>query len=316
MISVSSSGVRYLFSFFILILFLLSGCKTTDEGSERQGQALLLPQDLNSLINSDGKIVESRPINVKSEWSDKTEYFKIKYLSDGLKVVGFVVKPKADGLKYPLIIFNRGGNRESGKITKKSLKYLTYLSSNKYVVLASQYRGNDGGQGKEEFGGKDVNDVLNLIKMAKSLPFINSSKIVMLGFSRGGMMTYLAIKNGAEIEAAAVVGGVTDLGQTYSEREDAMKKVIRELVGMDKTEWEKRSAFYWPEKIDVPILILHGEDDWRVKVSQAKKLSEKLKQAGMVHELVIFSKGDHGLHTHPSEANQRIFDWFERYVNR
>ena len=316
MISVSSSGVRFLFSFFILILFLLSGCKTTDVGSERQGQALLLPQDLNSLINSDGKIVESRPINVKSEWSDKTECFKIKYLSDGLKVVGFVVKPKADGLKYPLIIFNRGGNREVGKITKKSLKYLTYLSSNKYVVLASQYRGNDGGQGKEEFGGKDVNDVLNLIKMAKSLPFINSSKIVMLGFSRGGMMTYLAIKNGAEIEAAAVVGGVTDLGQTYSEREYAMKKVIRELVGMDKTEWEKRSAFYWPEKIDVPILILHGEDDWRVKVSQAKKLSEKLKQAGKVHELVIFSKGDHGLNTHRSERNQRIFDWFERYVNR
>jgi dipeptidyl aminopeptidase/acylaminoacyl peptidase len=316
MISVSSSSVKYLFSVFILILFLLSGCKTTDVGSARQDQTPFLSQDLNSLINSDGKIIESRPIRIQYKWADNTEYYKIKYLSDGLKVVGFVVKPKMKDSKYPLIIFNRGGNREFGKITKKSLKYFTYLSSNKYVVLASQYRGNDGGQGKEEFGGKDVNDVLNLIKMAKSLPFINSSKIVMLGYSRGGMMTYLAIKNGAKIEAAAVVGGVTDLGQAYSEREDAMKKVIRELVGMDKTEWEKRSAYYWPEKIDVPILILHGEDDWRVKVSQAKKLSEKLKQAGMVHELVIFSKGDHGLNTHRSERNQRIFDWFERYVNR
>jgi len=314
MINVASSGGKYLFSFFILVLLLISGCKTTEVGSPKQDQAPLLVQDLNSLINSNGKIVESRPFNVKSEWSNKTECYKIKYLSDGLKVVGFVVKPKADGSKFPVIIFNRGGNREYGKINEGTLKYLSYLSSKGYVILASQYRGNDGGQGREEFGGKDVNDVLNIIKLAKSLPFVEPTKIVMLGFSRGGMMTYLAIKYGAEIKAAAVVGGVTDLGQNYNERED-MRNVIRELVGMDKAEWEKRSAYYWPEKIDVPILILHGEDDCRVKVSQAKKLTEKLREADKVHELVVFPKGDHGLDTHRSQRNQKIFDWFERYLN-
>jgi dipeptidyl aminopeptidase/acylaminoacyl peptidase len=314
MINVASSRGKYLFSFFILVLLLISGCKTTDGGSPKQDQAPLLVQDLNSLINSDGKIVESRPVNVKSEWSNKTECYKIKYLSDGLKVVGFVVKPKADSSKFSVIIFNRGGNREYGKITEGTLRYLSYLSSKGYVILASQYRGNDGGQGREEFGGKDVNDVLNIIKLAKSLPFVEPTKIVMLGFSRGGMMTYLAIKHGAEIKAAAVVGGVTDLGQNYNERED-MKNVIRELVGTDKAEWEKRSAYYWPEKIDVPILILHGEDDCRVKVSQAKKLTEKLKEADKVHELVVFPKGDHGLDTHRSERNQKIFEWFERYLN-
>jgi dipeptidyl aminopeptidase/acylaminoacyl peptidase len=130
-----------------LIAFLLSGLKTTDVCSQRQGQTPLLLQDLSSLIDSNGKIVESRPINVKSEWSDKTECYKIRYLSDGLKVVGFLVKPKGNHTKYPLIVFNRGGNREFGRITKESLKYLAYLSSNNYVVLASQYRGNDGGQG-------------------------------------------------------------------------------------------------------------------------------------------------------------------------
>lgn len=312
MIIVNGSRSKYLFSFLILILLLISG---TDVVSTRQDQVPLLPQDLNYLKNSNGRIVESRSVNVKSEWSDKTESYKIKYLSDGLKVVGFVVKPKAGGSKFPAIIFNRGGNREYGKITKGTLKYFSYLSSKNYVILASQYRGNDGGQGKEEFGGKDVNDVLNIIELAKSLSFVESTKIVMLGYSRGGMMTYLAIKHDAEIQAAAVVGGVTDLGQMYYEREEGMKKVIRELIGTDKSEWEKRSACYWPEKIDVPILILHGEDDWRVKVSQAKKLSDKLKKAGRVHELIVFPKGDHGLNTHRSERNQKIFDWFERYLN-
>ena len=316
MISAISFRVKHLFFPIIFILLSLSGCQITDVSSKRGGLTPLISQDLNYLISSDGKIVESKLISIKSRWSDKVECYKIKYLSDGLKVVAFILKPKGEGSKFPVMIYNRGGNREFGKITKKTLTYLSYLSSNNYVVLASQYRGNDGGQGREEFGGKDVNDVLNLIKMAKSLPFIDLTRIVMLGFSRGGMMTCLAIKHGAEIKAAAVVGGVTDLGQLYNDRDEGMKNVIRELVGINKKEWVERSAYYWAENIDVPILILHGEDDWRVKVSQAKKLAERLKELGKVHELVVFPEGDHGLNSHRAERNQKIFDWFERYLNR
>ncbi len=304
----------YSLALLFLMLFFLSGSKITDAASTQQDQPPFLHQDLKSLVNSNGKIVELSPVNAKSQRNIKTDCYKIKYLSDGLKVVGFVIKPKAGGSKFPVIIFNRGGNREFGKITEANLKYLSYLSSEGYVVLASQYRGNDGGEGREEFGGKDVNDVLNMIQLAKSLPFVEPAKIVMLGYSRGGMMTYLAIKHGAEIKAAAVVGGVTDIEQAYNEREEGMKRVIRSLIGMDKGEWEKRSAVYWPDKIDVPLLILHGKDDWRVKVSQAEILSEKLKTADRVHKLVIYPKGDHGLSTHQSERNREIFKWFKIYL--
>jgi hypothetical protein len=107
MIIVNGSRAKYLFSFSILILLLISGCKTTDVASVRQDQLPLLPQDSHSLKNSNGKIVESRSVNVKSEWSDKIECYKIKYLSDGLKVVGFVVKPKTGRSRFPAIIFNR-----------------------------------------------------------------------------------------------------------------------------------------------------------------------------------------------------------------
>jgi len=314
MFGVSKSRAKYLFFLLVLIAMLQSGCVTTDVDSEKQIQAPLISQDLSSLNNSDGKIVESKPIDLHDEWAANKEFYKIRYLSDGVEVVGFIVKPENNSSKYPVIIFNRGGNREFGKIARKSFQYLSYLSSFNFVVLASQYRGNDGGQGREEFGGKDVNDVLNLIKLGKSLPFVEPTRIVMLGFSRGGMMTYLAIKHGAEIKAAAVVGGVTDIGQNYHEREEGMKNVIRELVGTDKSEWEKRSAVYWPEKINVPVLILHGEDDWRVNVSQAKELSEKLKKAGKVHKLVIYPNGDHGLTKHRAQSNNEIIGWFFKYL--
>lgn len=275
-------------------------------------------QDLNLLIDSNGKISSSKKMDLDNEYKDTVECYRIRYLSDGLEVVGFILKPKQVDQKLPVIIYNRGGNREFGKIDASKLKYLSYLSSNGYVVLASQYRGNDGGQGKEEFGGNDINDVLNLIPMAESLPFIDSDRIIMLGYSRGGLMTYLAISKSTKIKAACVVGGVTDIIQLYNEREQGMKNVLIELIGGTPTdkeaEYKKRSVYYWPEKINAPVLILHGEDDWRVQKSQAEKIANKLNELGKHYELVIYPKGSHGLTENKNDRDRRILEWFEKYI--
>ncbi|KAF5432700.1 Dipeptidyl aminopeptidase/acylaminoacyl peptidase, partial [Candidatus Methanophagaceae archaeon] len=270
------------------------------------------------LIDSNGKISSSKKMDLDNEYKDTVECYRIRYLSDGLEVVGFILKPKQVDQKLPVIIYNRGGNREFGKIDASKLKYLSYLSSNGYVVLASQYRGNDGGQGKEEFGGNDINDVLNLIPMAESLPFIDSDRIIMLGYSRGGLMTYLAISKSTKIKAACVVGGVTDIIQLYNEREQGMKNVLIELIGGTPTdkeaEYKKRSVYYWPEKINAPVLILHGEDDWKVQKSQAEKIANKLNELGKPYELVIYPKGSHGLTGNKNDRDRRILEWFEKYI--
>ena len=154
---------------------------------------------------------------------------------------------------------------------------------------------------------------MSMIPLAKSLPFTDSDKIVMLGYSRGGMMTYLAIKQGAPLKAAAIVGGLTDIIQNLQDRGEGMLRVVEELVGKDENEYKRRSALYWPDKINVPVLILHGEDDWRVNVSQARKLAEELKKLGKDHKLVVFTHGDHGLNSHRPERNRLIFEWFDKY---
>ena len=278
-----------------------------------------LGQSLASLKDSDGEIVACAALEIDSPYEGKVEVYRMRYLSDGLEVVGFVVKPKGDDVKYPVLIFNRGGNREYGKIEDSTLTYLAYLSASGYVVVASQYRGNDGGQGREEFGGSDINDVLNLIPLVESLPFVAPDKIVMLGYSRGGMMTYIAITKTDRVKAAAVVGGVSNLIQMYDEREQAMKQVCIDLVGgtpqVKEAEYEKRSAYFWAEKIDTPVLILHGEDDWRVNVTQAEKLAERLKELGKTYELVTYPGGDHVIMTHWEDRNTRIQQWFAKYLD-
>lgn len=295
----------------LLLFFTFFIGNLSISAAQKNNNPLFLQQNLNVLTDRNGEIVEQNHIIVDSEFSDKIDCYKIRYLSDGLEVVGFIFKPKNFDSNLPVLIFNRGGNREYGKISGVWLKYLSFLASNKYVVLASQYRGNDGGQGREQFGGSDVNDVLDLIPLSKSLRFTDPNNIFMLGVSRGGMMTYLAIKYGAPINAAAVVGGVTDLWGAYVQRRDM--NFLTQLVGLEKKDFYKRSAIHWPEQINVPILILHGAKDNKVSVKQAKKLANKLDELGKEYELNIFPKGNHSLGNYKTERNAKIFEWFDKH---
>ena len=70
----------------------------------------------------------------------------------------------------------------------------------------------------------------------------------MVGYSRADKMTSLAIKERAQIKAAAGVGGVTDLAQLHKERRQFTGKGMEELSVGDRNEYKKRSAWYWPQK--------------------------------------------------------------------
>ena len=275
-----------------------------------------LGQNLNSLKDTNGKIVSSE----KSNYKDTVEAYKIRYLSDGLEIAGFLLKPSQTNGEIPVIIWNRGGSREYSKNDASTLSWLCdQFVCQGYVVIASQYRGCDGSQGQDEYGGKDVDDVLNLIPLARSLPFISPNKIVMMGGSRWGMMTYISLTKTPEIKAAAVISGLADCIQNYNERESDMKNVYKELIGgspIEKEfEFKMRSAVYWPEKINTPLLILHGDNDWRVNVSQAQDLANKLKSLGKTCELVIYPRGSHMVPEFWKDRDQAIANWFSKYLD-
>lgn len=81
--------------------------------------------------------------------SSQADCSRIRYRSDGLNVIGFLVRPRdVRARRFPVILFNRGGFLERGKIESFHLVDLTRLAEQGFVVLASQYRGNDGGEGR------------------------------------------------------------------------------------------------------------------------------------------------------------------------
>ncbi len=248
------------------------------------------------------------------------ELSRITYESDGLKVRGYLATPMA-GDKLPCVIFNRGGNREFGALSDlRAALLLGKVARRGYVVVASQYRGNGGGEGREEFGGAEVQDVLNLIPLLEGLRRADSSRIGMYGWSRGGMMTYLALARTDRLRAAVVGAGVSDSFASIKNRPEMEEHVYSELVPNWSENREQalaaRSAIRWPEKLhkETPILILHGTGDWRVHPSQSLRMAEALLEHRHPYRLMVFEGGDHGLSEFRDEVDAAIGAWLDRYV--
>lgn len=245
------------------------------------------------------------------------ECLKIQYRSDGLKVVGYIVSPRSThGKRYPVIIYNRGGFLDVGKIDTWNLLDFYRLASNGFV-LASQYRGNDGGEGREEVGGVDLNDVMNLFSLASRLPFADIDNVFLYGLSRGGMMTFLALKRGAAVNAAAVLGAVFDVeafGQRAPGILERAAKLIPEYDSRGASTLKERSAMNWPEKINVPLLIIHGGHDQEVPASEALAFASKLSLLNKPFELVVYANDNHEAANNRQDRDARIVAWFRRYL--
>ena len=292
-----------------------------------QDSKLLIRQELISDLSETAiypRVTEK--VNGQTEWKenfkylDSIEIYEITYLSDRLKINGFLVKPKRKG-NYPCVIYNRGGNREFGsfKITHGAIN-LGHIAKEGYVVIASQYRGNGGSEGLEEFGGKDVNDVTILTEVLKEIEGADTSKIGMYGWSRGGMMTFLALTKSDKIKAVVVGGAVSDNFNIIKDRPEMETDVLLELIpnySKNKdAELEKRSAIKWVDKFpkDVPILMLHGNADWRVKPEQSLNLALEFEKHRVPYRLILYEGGDHGITEHKKEVNQQVISWFNRYL--
>jgi fermentation-respiration switch protein FrsA (DUF1100 family) len=248
--------------------------------------------------------------------TDRMNYYRIVYWSDGLRIHGFYAEPKAPG-KYPAVIYNRSGTGAAGALNGMEL---APFAETGFVIVASQLRGSSGSEGREEFGGADVNDVVNLVALLKSRPNVDPNRIVMFGSSRGGMMTYIALRRQTlsgrnDIKAAATVGGIADLVSWGRERPDLPGGLYGPVIGASSgPAITARSATYWASSIRVPLLMQHGEADSVVSVNQSRRLYQQLRRSGRV-KLITYPGDDHPLSGHTAGLPESL-KWFQTYIGR
>ncbi|MDZ7766339.1 MAG: prolyl oligopeptidase family serine peptidase [Melioribacteraceae bacterium] len=262
---------------------------------------------------------------VKSGWGEETlentTVEKITYDSDGLKVKGYLAYPKSLSKKLPCVIWCRGGIGNAGAIDSFNAKGIFgQLASWGYVVLSTQYRGNDGSEGKDEFGGDDLNDIINLKEVAKEIDIADTSIWGIEGWSRGGMMTYLTLTKDHDFKCAVVSGGIANL-RCNSDESKFMKKLYEVTMGKYGSETfnqkcESRSIVKFPEKLpkETPILLIHGTADSRVLPHDSLDLAYKLQDHKIPYQLVMLKDGDHFLKSHRKEVDKMRKDWFEKYL--
>jgi dipeptidyl aminopeptidase/acylaminoacyl peptidase len=244
---------------------------------------------------------------------------KITYMSDGYKVKGYLAYPAKLPLakKIPLIIWNRGGYRDKGAIDRFTARGMFGQSACwGYAVLASQYRGNDGGEGEEQLGGPDINDIKNLFPIAEELKFIDTANTGIEGWSRGGMMSLMLLKERNDFKCAVLSGAISNL-KSIAESDNKLKVYYEGILGHKnlERELEKRSAILFTRELpQIPYLILHGGNDDTVPVEQSIELSKKFSEEKKPYRLVIFEEGDHFLKNHRKEVDMMRKMWYDRYL--
>jgi len=229
---------------------------------------------------------------------------RVTYEHDGLTMNGLISTPQ--GTPKGTVIYNRGGSGNYGIHTVHAvMRQFVPFARAGYVVVGSNYRGNDGGEGKDEFGGRDVEDALALYELAKA-----KGPTHLIGHSRGGMQAFLMLKRGFEPNSLIAIAPVCDLivwnQQDGRMREHVYKRYIPGFLDDEEGTLKARSVLEWPEAVQTPTLILHGTKDEAVPHSQSESLNTLLTNRREFH---LYEGGNHALTRHWDDVLERSLKW-------
>ncbi len=244
------------------------------------------------------------------------EMLRVTYRSEGLPVVAFIYRPSASGDRRPVVVYNRGSYVRQNA-ARELLVPFHRLADAGFLVVAPMYRGSEGAPGRDEMGGADLADLMNIQSVIGSLPYADSTSIFLFGESRGGMMALQALRDGFPARAAAIVGTFTDLDQ-YAKEDPNVAAMAPRIVPDYETNRaaiiERRSAIRWANRISAPLLMMHGGDDKSVSPTHSLQLAAALQRSGKTYELVIAAGARHVLEPFEADRDERTIRWFRRYL--
>jgi dipeptidyl aminopeptidase/acylaminoacyl peptidase len=259
-------------------------------------------------------------------------YEEVWYIApDGYKLQGWIVKPPQGANRTtPLAVEMHGGPHVMWGPGEASM-WLEYqsLAGNGYTVFFSNPRGSDG-YGFEHkkaihrnWGNLPMGDVLAGADTVIARGFADREKQVITGGSYAGYLTAWIIGHTNRFKAAAAQRGVYDMVSWWG-MANTWRLYESEFAAVP---WEdpqlawQASPIAYADKIQTPLLLLHGEQDYRVGLGGVQTLFRMLKAQGKEVELVMYPREGHEL-TRSGEPHHRvdhmlrILDWFDRYLGK
>lgn len=239
------------------------------------------------------QMAERRPITFKSR--------------DGVTLTGFLTIPQNAGKdKVPMVLLPHGGpfkvNDEWYFDTDAQ-----FLASRGYAVLQVNFRGSGGrgmdfeASGYKQFGGKIMDDLVDGVKYANGLDFIDGKRVCVFGASFGGYSALmLPVREPAMFKCSVGYAGVYHLPSTYAQeglrRSKGSRNYWLKTMGDDMPTLDKQSPASLASQIKLPVLLVHGGNDKVTELKQATMMRDALIAAGNTPEFILEKDEGHGFY--------------------
>ncbi|MEV6872430.1 prolyl oligopeptidase family serine peptidase [Amycolatopsis sp. NPDC051128] len=238
---------------------------------------------------------------------------------DGLALDGLLVLPPGttrDDGPFPLVTLVHGGpyGRYADRLNLGWYPSGQWLAAAGFAVFLPNARGGLG-HGHAfavsvagAVGGPDWTDVLAGIDLLVDEGVADPGRLGIGGGSQGGFMAAWAVGQTDRFAAALVSAGVTDWPLLAATGE--LTRFEAALGGREN------SPITHAANIRTPVLILHGEDDTNVPLSQAELLHRALRGFGAEHEYVVYPREGHSIRErdHQIDVLNRSREWFSRWL--
>jgi dipeptidyl aminopeptidase/acylaminoacyl peptidase len=226
---------------------------------------------------------------------------------DGSQTYAFVyppvnpdVDPPADE-RPPGVVFVHGG--PTSAVVPAFDLGTQFFTSRGFTVAHVNYRGSTG-HGRAyrealygEWGVRDVEDCLDVAGHLADSGRIDSDRVAIRGGSAGGFVALSALAFHDDVTAGTSYYGVADLGRLAELTHKFESRYLDQLVGPypeTAETYDDRSPVDHADGIDVPVLLLQGEDDQVVPLSQAEEMVTALSTNDVPHRLLVFEDEQHG----------------------
>src|SRR5262245_183921 len=243
---------------------------------------------------------------------------------DNFDIEGLVVKPIGyeEGKRYPLILQIHGG--PYGRFSDTFNGRAQIWAANGYAVLMPNPRGSIG-YGVQfatanigDWGGKDFKDIMAGVDSVVAKGIADPDKLVVMGGSYGGFMTFWTITQTERFKAAIGHAGISDW-YSFHGQSDIPGLMEYGFVGQPWTSAEtyrKWSPMTYVDRVKTPIMITHGERDLRVPIVQAEQYYRALKKRGVEAVFLRYPREGHGIQepNHQIDLVQRQLEWFDSHL--
>jgi dipeptidyl aminopeptidase/acylaminoacyl peptidase len=240
---------------------------------------------------------------------------------DGLRIEGTLWRPlnatgKRGGRKVPTVVFAHGG--PTGQEFRAFFPFKQLLVAEGFGVLDVDFRGSTGyGRAfrianEDEWGHADAHDLVDVARWATAQPWSNG-RLAIYGASYGGYLVLCALVDEPSLWQAGVDWfGDSEIAESYRHGDRLGRLDLHKMMGSPddparSPSYRRGSPVYRAERIEGPLLILHGRKDKRVVPLMTERMVEALEIEGKRFEVHWYDEEGHGW-----EKRENRRDAFER----